>query len=230
MQNRKMTFEMKVNPETEDSADLYIFDAVGESWLDNEKNISTAKAFHKALDKAGNVKELNIHVNSCGGYCDDGVAIYSMLKNHSAVKNAYVDGYACSIASLIVAACDKVHMSKPACMQIHNAITLAYGNAKALRAQADTLDKITEGIKDAYLDRAGDKLTAEKLTELMDGKDGDGTMLTAKECLQYGFCDVITGAEDSGDSEIEPKPEPQNKAEPPTDRTNIINTFRAFML
>lgn len=226
MQSRRMTFEMKV---TEDSADLYIFDNVGEPWKDNDSNISTAKAFKEALDKAGSIKTLNIHVNSCGGYCDEGVAIYSMLKSHSAFKNAYVDGYACSIASLIVAACDKVHMSKPACMQIHNAITFVYGNAKALRAQADVLDKITEGIKDAYLDRAGDKLTAEKLTELMDGKDGDGTMLTAKECLQYGFCDVITGAEGGG-SEPEPKNEPQDNTEPPADRTNIINTFRAFML
>ena len=52
------------------------------------------------MDKAGNVKTLNIHVNSCGGYCDEGVAIYSMLKSHSAVKNAYVDGYACSIATV----------------------------------------------------------------------------------------------------------------------------------
>lgn len=227
MQNRRMTFEMKV---TDDSVDLYIFDAVGEPWKDNDSNISTAKAFKKALDKAGNVKTLNIHVNSCGGYCDEGVAIYSMLKSHSAFKNAYVDGYACSIASLIVAACDKVHMSKPACMQIHNAITFVYGNANALRAQADVLDKITEGIKDAYLDRAGDKLTAAKLTELMDGKDGDGTMLTAKECLQYGFCDIITGAEDSGGSEPELKPEPQDNTEPPADRTNILNAFRAFML
>lgn len=227
MQSRRMTFEMKVNPETEDSADLYIFDNVGESWKDNDSNISTAKAFKKALDKAGSIKNLNIHVNSCGGYCDEGVAIYSMLKSHSAFKNAYVDGYACSIASLIVAACDKVYMSKPACMQIHNAITFVYGNSKALRAQADTLDKITEGIKDAYLDRAGDKLTAEKLTELMDGKDGDGTMLTAKECLQYGFCDVITGAADNGGAEPEPKSEPEPE---PIDKSNIINTFRAFML
>lgn len=224
MQSRRMTFEMKV---TEDSADLYIFDNVGESWKDNDGNISTAKAFKKALDNAGSIKALNIHVNSCGGYCNEGVAIYSMLKSHSAFKNAYVDGYACSIASLIVAACDKVHMSKPACMQIHNAITFVYGNSKALRAQADTLDKITEGIKDAYLDRAGDKLTAEKLTELMDGKDGDGTMLTAKECLQYGFCDVITGAADNGGAEPEPKSEPEPE---PIDKSNIINTFRAFML
>lgn len=227
MQNRRMTFEMKVNPETEDSADLYIFDNVGESWKDKDSNISTAKAFKKALDEAGNVKKLNIHVNSCGGYCDDGVAIYSMLKNHSAEKNAYVDGYACSIASLIVAACDKVYMTTPACMQIHNALTVTYGNARTLRAQADILDKITSGIKDAYLDRAGDKLTAEKLTELMDGKDGDGTMLTAKECLQYGLCDEIIGQKSGSKPEPEPDPEPVPE---PKNKTDILNIFRAFML
>jgi hypothetical protein len=35
--------------------------------------------------------------------------------------------------------------------------------------------------------RSGGKITLEKLTELLDAE----TMLTAKECLEYGFCDEI---------------------------------------
>lgn len=227
--NRTMCFEMMVNPDTNDYADIYIYDSVGSKLLDNENNISSAKAFRKALKNANGMKVLNIHVNSCGGYCDDGVAIYSMIKNHSAKKVAYVDGYACSIASLIVAACDKVCMNVPACMQIHNALTFAYGNARTLRAQADTLDKITSGIKDAYLDKAAGKLTAETLNALMDGKDGDGTMLTAKECLQYGLCDEIIGQNSDSVANFEPVPEPFPEPEP-INKANIMNTFRAFML
>lgn len=224
---KPLRFEMKSNPETSDTADVYIYDYVGENWLDTEGNVSTANAFRKVLDEAGSVKKLNLHINSCGGACDDGVAIYSMLQQHPAEKTAYVEGYACSIASLIVSACDKVVMSRASAMQIHNAITFAYGNARSMRAMADTLDKITEGIKAAYLDCAGDKLTAEKLTKLMDGKDGDGTWLTAEECIQYGLCDEIYGKA----KDAEPEPAPTPTPEPvPQDKTKIVNTFRAFML
>lgn len=221
-----LQFEMKSTPEAE-AVDIYIYDYVGESWKDSNTNISTAKAFKKMLDEAGNVKKINLHINSNGGSCGDGVTMYSMLKQHPAEKTAYVDGYACSIASLIVSACDKVVMSRASAMQVHNALTITYGNARFMRAMADTLDKITEGIKAAYLDRAGDKLTAEKLTKLMDGKNGDGTWLTAEECIQYGLCDEIYGKA----KDAEPEPAPTPTPEPvPQDKTKIVNTFRAFML
>lgn len=225
---KPLRFEMKSYPETSDTADVYIYDYVGDSWADTEDNVSTANAFRKVLDSAGSVKKLNLHINSCGGACDDGVAIYSMLQQHPAEKTAYVEGYACSIASLIVSACDKVIMSRASAMQIHNAMTITFGNARTMRAMADTLDKITSGIKAAYLDKAGGKLTLEKLDKLMDGKDGDGTWLTAAECLQYGLCDEVLS---KSASEGEPEPAPTPTPEPvPQDKTKIVNTFRAFLL
>lgn len=225
---KPLRFEMKSHPETSDTADVYIYDYVGDSWSDTEDNVSTAAAFRKVLDDAGSIKKLNLHVNSCGGACDDGVAIYSMLQQHPAEKTAYVEGYACSIASLIVAACDKIVMSKPSMMMIHNALAVEYGNAKKFRAKAEALDKATSGIKAAYLDKAGDKLTKEKLDKLMDGKDGDGTWLTAAECLEYGLCDEVLS---KSASEGEPEPTPTPAPEPvPQDKTKIVNTFRAFLL
>lgn len=227
---KPLRFEMKSHPESNDTADVYIYDYVGDSRSDAEDNVSTAAAFRKVLDDAGGVKKLNLHINSCGGACDDGVAIYSMLQQHPAEKTAYVEGYACSIASLIAVACDKVIMTCPTQMQIHNALTIAFGNARTMRATADTLDKITGGIKAAYLDKAGDKLTPEKLDKLMDGKDGDGTWLTAAECLEYGLCDeVLSKSASKGDPA--PTPTPTPTPEPvPQDKTKIVNTFRAFLL
>ena len=229
-------FEMKADPKESKSADIYIYDGVGSKRLDSDSNVSTAKKFREMLEKASDVEKLNIHINSLGGACDDGVAIYSLIRQHKAEKTAYIDGYACSIATLIVAACDRVVMSVASAMMVHNALTVTYGNAKTMRAMADTLDVITSGIKKAYLDRAGGKLTASVLDELMEGKDGDGTWISAEDCMKYGLCDEITGSrtKDEGEPEPEPKkPEKESKKEPEPenrDNTKILNTFGAFML
>jgi uncharacterized coiled-coil protein SlyX len=53
-----------------------------------------------------------------------------------------------------------------------------------------------EGNRQLYLSRAGGKITLEELTALMDAE----TLLTAQECLDYGFCDEI--AEQQADPAI----------------------------
>lgn len=224
-----MDFKMQSDPNNTDTAAIYIYDVVGASYKDTASNTSTAKKFKEMLDSIPNAKNLNIHVNSSGGSCADGVAIYSMIKAHKANKTAYVDGYACSIASLIVAACDKVVMSIASAMQIHSAWTFAYGNARTMRATASALDKITAGIKQAYLERS-DKLDEKTLDELITGEDGDGTWLTADECLKYGLCDEISGKSQTQNDnkpqpEPEPNPQPENKLS-----GEMLNTFRAFFI
>ena len=59
------------------------------------------------------------------------------------------------------------------------------GNAAELRKAADDLDKINEAGREAYLQKAGDKLTPEVLAQLED----DETWLTAEECIRYGLAD-----------------------------------------
>ena len=59
------------------------------------------------------------------------------------------------------------------------------GNAAELRKAADDLDKINEAGREAYLQKAGDKLTPEVIAQLED----DETWLTAEECIQYGLAD-----------------------------------------
>ena len=46
-----------------------------------------------------------------------------------------------------------------------------------------------EGNRQIYLLRSNGKITLEKLTELLDAE----SLLTAQECLEYGFCDEISG-------------------------------------
>lgn len=74
-------------------------------------------------------------------------------------------------------------------MLIHNAWNLAIGNAKQLRKAADDLDAIMEGNRQAYLQKAGDKLAEGKLIEMLENE----TWLTADMCLEYGLCDEVIG-------------------------------------
>src|SRR5699024_4363169 len=70
-------------------------------------------------------------------------------------------------------------------MMIHNPWTVSDGNANEFRKLADDLDKIRESLISAYEDRT--MLNREEIIEIMDKE----TWLTAKECEEYGFCDVV---------------------------------------
>ena len=149
-----------------DEADIYIFGEITSfKWDESD---TTASSFQKDLKELGDVKKINLHVNSPGGYVFEGIAIGNMLKQHKAYVTAYVDALAASIASVIVVSCDKVIMPENSMMMIHNPWSFAIGNANELRKQADDLDRIAESSVVTYLAKAGDKLTEEKVKQIMD--------------------------------------------------------------
>ena len=80
---------------------------------------------------------------------------------------------------------DEVVMPRNALMMVHNMWMGVCGNAAELRKAADDLDKINEAGREAYLQKAGDKLTPELIAQMED----DETWLTAEECLRYGLAD-----------------------------------------
>ena len=169
--------------------------------------------FAEQLDKYRNVKQINLYINSAGGFVDQGYGIYANLKRHPAHKTCYIDGFANSIASIIALSGDEIIMYPNSMMGIHNMMTACFGNAAELRKTADDLEKIMEGCKTIYLERAAGKITAEKLTELLDNE----TMLTADECMAYGFCDRIIGRQSpdqaAGAADENQHPEKPNGAE-----------------
>ena len=117
----------------------------------------------------------------------EGYGIYAQLKRHKAYKTVYVDGFANSIASVIAMAGDKIIMYINSVMGIHNMMDWCFGNAMEHKRCAENLESMMEGNRQLYLERAKGKITLEKLTELLDAE----TILTAQECLDYGFCDEI---------------------------------------
>lgn len=187
----KKFWEMKMSATNENSADIFIYgDIVRWVWEDWFPEDVSANTFKDDLDAVGDVEVINLYINSPGGSVFEGIAIRNMLKRHKAKVKVYVDALAASIASVIATAGDEVYMYKNSMLMVHNAWTSATGNAAELRKAADDLDRISNSSKQSYLEKAGDKLTDEKLQELLDAE----TWLSADEAYQYGLCDVVLEA------------------------------------
>ncbi|MFY0137740.1 head maturation protease, ClpP-related [Bacillus cereus] len=180
-------WEMKMSTDNS-SADIFIYgDIVRWVWEDYFPEDVSSNTFKDDLDELGDVSIINLHVNSPGGSVFEGIAIYNMLKRHSAKVNVYVDALAASIASVIAMAGDTIYMPKNSMMMIHNPWTWVEGNATELRKAADDLDRIGNSSMQTYLQKAGDKLTEEKLKEMLDAE----TWLSADQAFEYGLCDVV---------------------------------------
>lgn len=170
--------------------DLYIYGDVEGDYYDwwtgsTVESDTSAEHFRDELARFPNISQINLFINSYGGEVFEGTAIYNQLRRHPAHKTVYVDGFACSIASVIAMAGDEVVMPRNTMMMIHNMWMGAVGSAAELRKAADDLDVINAAGRQAYLLKAGDKLTEERLVELMDAE----TWLTAEQCIELGLAD-----------------------------------------
>lgn len=179
--------------------------------------------FAEKLDEYKDVKKIILYINSEGGSVEHGYGIYANLKRHPAQKTCYVDGFANSIASIIAMACDKIIMYPNSIMGIHNVLMPVYGNAAELRKAADDLDRIMEGNREIYLQRSNGKITLEKLNELLD----DETLLTATQCLEYGFCDEVDSGHKADDSALEKAS--QNLLENAQERLAALKSIKESM-
>lgn len=175
-----------------DVLDISIYgDVEAETWVDDglwgylEESENSANHFRELLTEHPNVSQINLYINSYGGSVFEGTAIYNQLKRHPAHKTAYIDGFCCSIASVIAMAADEIVMPRNAVMMIHNMWMVASGSAAELRKAADDLDVINAAGRAAYLLRAGDRLSEDELTSMMDAE----TWLTAERCIEIGFAD-----------------------------------------
>ncbi len=188
---RKKMWQIKQSA-TPNTLDMYIYGDVegdGYDWWEGEviESETSARHFRDELAKYDDITQINIYINSYGGSVFEGTAIYSQLKRHQAYKTVYIDGFACSIASVIAMAGDKVIMPSNTMMMIHNAMMGVFGNSEELRKAADNLDTIMEGNRQAYILKSNGKISEEDLIELLK----TDTWLTARQCVEYGFADEL---------------------------------------
>ena len=188
---RSRNYNIKQIAENQNVLQIYLYGEIEPSYLnilgDLVESKTSAEYIRKAIEKAETINGIELYINSIGGYVDEGVSIYNLLKRQSMPVTAYIDGMACSIASVVAMAADKIVMPSNTTMMIHHAVGGCYGNAKEHREFATQLDKISEASTNSYLVHAGDKLTRETLEPLLDAE----TFLTAEEAFNIGLCDEI---------------------------------------
>ncbi|MEI6317425.1 MAG: head maturation protease, ClpP-related [Pseudomonadota bacterium] len=144
------------------------------------------RSFADALKQLGDVKTINLRINSAGGSAFSGVAIYNQLKRHPARVEVDVDGLAASIASVIAMAGDEIRMGEGAQMMIHDASSLSWGNAESMRRTADLLDTISGDLAEIYARRSGRSVA--EIRDLMKAE----TWFTAAQAVDAKLADVVT--------------------------------------
>jgi len=170
-----------------DKSEIWIYEEIGENWWDGSG--ITAKGFQKELS-AVKASQIDLHINSPGGLVFDGITIYNLLKQHPANVTTYIDGLAASIASVIALAGDKIIMANNALFMIHKASGAVFGNSDDMRDFADKLDKVNGSIATTYTSKTGKE--EPEINDMMK----EETWLTAKDALDAGFIDEISGDAD----------------------------------
>lgn len=169
---------------TGDRAKVYVYDVIG-----GFENDSTE--FVKALG-AVTAKNIDLHLNSPGGFVFDAVAMFEALRAHPAKVTAHVDGLAASAASFLAMAGDEVEIAKGGRMMIHDAQGVGIGSPADMREYADLLDAVSDDIAGFYADRAGGKPAAWRTAMTVT------TWYSAQQSVDAHLADRIAGTTTSG--------------------------------
>lgn len=175
---------VRVDSDAGPEAEILIYGDIGYGWYD--EGITGESISREIAEIDSDV--INVRINSGGGLVFEGLAIYNALARHDAKIIMHVDSIAASIASVILMAGDEIRISEGAQVMIHKPWSGLYGDANALRKEAEILDKLEGGIIDIYAARTG----AER-SDLESWVDAE-TWFTGQEAVDAGFADSMTPA------------------------------------
>lgn len=170
---------------------IFLKGEVGSRWSGN----FTSDMVNWILDKHKD-SEVNVLINSLGGYTHEGLAISSLFKIHGNVHVHFI-GQSASAATIAAMGAKRITIDADAAFLVHRCSNLVfewdYMNADQLdehirklekqKSDQQNIDAIVAGL---YARRC--KKSKDELLKLMS-KD---TWLTAQEALDWGFVDEIT--------------------------------------
>lgn len=135
----KPYFDMQQSGE---EANIYIYgDITSYPW--EQSDVSTFRLANQ-LEQAGNLAEINVHVDSYGGEVSEGFAIYNALRAKNAQITTHADGFVASAAIYPFLAGTQRIANNVSAFYFHPVIGGGWGYAEDLREAADELDKLTE--------------------------------------------------------------------------------------
>ena len=162
-----------------DTATVYVYDIIDSYW-----GVS-ANDFARTLG-AITTPNISLRINCPGGDVFEARAMMAAIAEHPATITAKVDGLAASAATALTLACDAVEIVEGGFYMIHQAWTLALGNADDMRTTAGLLDKVDGVLVDGYAKKTGK--SADEIVAWMKAE----TWFTAQEAVDAGFANSVT--------------------------------------
>jgi len=171
---------LKVEASAEE-ATLYLYDAIvsdsyygGVSALDFIKELSAITA-----------PTIHLRINCPGGDIFAARAMVQAMKEHPSTIIAHIDGYAASAATFLAIAADQSVISEGGMFMIHNAWTIAGGNAKDFADMANLLSRTDQTLCNEYLAKTSQ--TEQQIKDWMDAE----TYFFGQEAVDAGFVDSV---------------------------------------
>ena len=188
--NEKYRMRYTMKADGEDAEIMVYSEIVSEKWWNEETSTGD---FDKALKEAkkNGARNLNIRINSPGGEVWAAVAMRSMVINAEFDNvRVMIEGLCASAATLFATIPDAhVVIASGSEFMIHNPMTITWGNANQIEETVDHLRKMEAQFHEMYAARTGQ--TEDQIKEWMDAT----TWFTAKEAVEYGFCDELLETE-----------------------------------
>ena len=184
--SKRMIYIGSYNAETENSGD--------ESGTD----CKMSEFFIKAISHLNKISKqpIVVHMNNLGGDWYHGMAIYDAIRASRAHVYGLCWGYAMSMGSIIIQACDSRIVAPHCTFMIHDGFESLTGTCKAVEAWAKYATKLRTHMYEIYLQRmkaAKPRITLQKI-EHMCSHD---TIFTAEQAVDYGLADwVLESLED----------------------------------
>lgn len=174
-----MNFQIKNS--SDNNSEINLFGEIGESWF------TEGITMQSVSDQIKNIASENITLNisSLGGDVNHALAIYDILKTHKSKVTANIIGATASAGTIVALGADEVKMSENSLFLVHNAWTIAAGNAEDLRKTAGDLDTFDSRIVNIYKKKT--KKNKAEIESLMS----EEKWITAEEAKDFGFIDSV---------------------------------------
>lgn len=190
---------------------LYLYDVIVS---DDYWGGTSALSFVKAIN-AMKADEIHVRIDSPGGDVFAAHAMAQAMRDHESKIVVHIDGRAASAATFLVMAADESYISNGAMFMIHNAWTIAMGNANDFLDTAALLEKIDGSIREDYAQKTG--IDTEQLKQWMD----EETYFLGREAVENGFVDKL--AAESPKNQINWDMSAYKKAPPIADEPKIAD-------
>ena len=173
------------------TTELMIYGDIGDTYWSEGISQNDVLRGLKELDQSAD--QHDIRINSPGGDVATGITIMNLLRSHKEQMRAFnpnfklltvVDGYAKSVASVIMMAGDIRRVALGGIVMIHDAWCYAYGNAKELSAAAGRMEILSDNAATIYSSVVNQK---EKNKDYFRQKMLEETYFIGEEAVSSGL-------------------------------------------